>query len=494
MPDRWLLIEACIPSHNSRVANRPVGTVTFLFTDMEGSTRAWEADPAETQVALKRHDAIVAKEIGAQGGSIILERGEGDSVFAVFGRATDAVAAACNIQRVIRKESWPAQVPMRLRMAVHTGEADASYRGPHVNRAARIRAIAHGDQILISGVTAGIVQSALPNECALIDLGHHRLRDVAETEHVFQLAHPELRKDFPPLKSLGNFRQNLPIQLTSFVGRERELATVRALLESHRVITLVGSGGSGKTRLAIQLGIAVIDKFSDGVRFVDLLPLNDGSLVVETIAAAVGVRVEQGLTALQTLIRNLDGTKTLIILDNCEHLTRPCAEAVAELLRTGDGVHILTTSREPLGVAGEMVWRVPSLSLPEKPANLEDVAQCEAIQLFLDRAASARAGFAINSSNADPIIDICRTLEGMPLAIELAAARTKALAPADIRNRLSNRFRLLTGGHGRHQTLRSTIDWSYELLSESERSLFRRLSVFAGGFDLVAAEAIWPQG
>jgi predicted ATPase/class 3 adenylate cyclase len=474
--------------------SRPVGTVTFLFTDMEGSTRAWESDPAETQAALKRHDVIVAKEIEARGGSIILERGEGDSVFAVFPRASDAAAAACNIQRVIRNESWPANVPMRLRMAVHTGEADATYRGPHVNRAARIRGIAHGEQILISGVTAGIIRSALPNDCSLIDLGHHRLRDVAETEHVFQLVHPELAKDFPPLKSLGNFRQNLPIQLTSFVGRERERAEVQALLESHRLITLTGSGGSGKTRLAIQIGADVVDRFPDGVRFVDLSPLSDGSLVVDAIAAAVGVRMEQGITAMEMLIRNLEGTKTLIILDNCEHVTKGCADAVKDLVRTGDGVRILATSREPLGVVGETTCRVPSLSVPEKTVNIDEIAQSEAIQLFLDRAAAARPGFAISSSNSEAIVDICRTLEGMPLAIELAAARTKALAPAEIRKRLSDRFRLLTGGHGRHETLRSTIDWSYELLSEPERALFRRLSVFAGGFDLVAVEAIWLEG
>ena len=473
---------------------RPVGTVTFLFTDMEGSTRAWEAHPADTQGALKRHDVIVSKEIEAQGGSIILERGEGDSVFAVFPRASDAVAAACNIQRIIRKESWPAKVPMRLRIAVHTGEADASYRGPHVNRAARIRGIAHGEQILISGVTAGIVRPALPNDCSLIDLGQHRLRDVAETEHVFQLTHPELRKDFPPLKSLGNFRQNLPIQLTSFVGREHERATVRTLLDSHRLITLIGSGGAGKTRLAIQVGIDVMEQFSDGVRFVDLSPLNDGSLVVDAIAAAVGVRSEQGISAIQMLVRNLEGTKTLIILDNCEHVIRACADAVTELIRTGDSVRILATSREPLGVPGEATWRVPPLTVPERAADIAEISRCEAVQLFLDRAVVARPGFAISPTNAEPIVDICRTLEGMPLAIELAAARIKALAPAEIRQRLADRFRLLTGGRGRHQTLRSTIDWSYELLSEPERSLFRKLSVFVGGFDLVAVEAIWPQG
>src|SRR6266550_7507429 len=244
--------------------NRPVGTMTFLFTDVEGSTRAWEAHPAETQTALKRHDEILAREIEAYNGALILERGEGDSVFAIFARATDAVAAAVEIQRALRAETWPAEVPMRVRMAIHTGEAGADYRGPHVNRAARLRAIAHGEQILISAVTAGILHDALPDGASLIDLRRHRLRDLSESEHVFQLSHPKLRTDFPPLKSLSNFQQNLPIQLTSFIGRVGEQQAVRALIEKHRVVTLVGAGGCGKTRLAIQVGADVLENFPNG--------------------------------------------------------------------------------------------------------------------------------------------------------------------------------------------------------------------------------------
>ena len=474
--------------------SRPIGTVTFLFTDMEGSTRAWEAHPAETQAALKRHDEIVARKVETRDGVIILERGEGDSVFAVFARPSDAVAAACEIQRALRAQSWPAHVPMRVRMAIHTGEAGADYRGPHVNRAARLRAIAHGEQILLSGVTAGIVRGMLPNDSSLIDLGQHRLRDVVEMEHVFQLTHPELRSDFPPLKSLGNFRQNLPVQLTSFVGREHERQNIRALFDSNRVVTLVGSGGCGKTRLAIQVGADLLEQFPDGVRFVDLAPLTDASLVTEAIAVAVGIKSEQGVATIDALIRNLEGTKTLIILDNCEHVAQACADAVLGLLRSGEGVRILATSRQPLGLAGEVKLRVPSLSMPKSTAMLDEVGRYEASQLFIDRAAAARPGFTMTSANAGPIAEICRTLEGVPLAIELAAARTKALTPGEIRDRLSDRFRLLTGGQGRHQTLRSTIDWSYDLLSEVERTLFRRLSVFAGGFDLSAAEVVWDDG
>ena len=476
------------------MSSRPVGTVTFLFTDMEGSTRLWEASPNEMQAALKRHDEIVVKQIEAFNGAIILERGEGDSVFAVFARASDAVAAACEIQREMRQEPWPDQVPMRVRMAVHTGEADADYRSPHVNRAARIRAIAHGEQILISGVTAGIVRGSLPEKASLIDLGQHRLRDVAEVEQIFQLGHPALRADFPPLKSLGNFRQNLPVQLTSFVGRERERETVRGLIEANRVVTLVGSGGCGKTRLAIQVGADLLEKFPDGVRFVDLAPLADGSLVIGAIASAAAAKDEQGSATVETLIRSLDGMKTLVILDNCEQVTQACADAVANLLPAGPDVRMLATSRVALGLAGEMQWRVPSLSLPESAMTIDEVARCEAVQLFLDRAVAARTGFAMTAANAGPITEICRSLEGVPLAIELAAARTKALTPREIRDRLSDRFRLLTGGRGRHQTLRSTIDWSYDLLSESERKLFRTLSVFAGGFDFAAMQAIGAEG
>ena len=473
------------------MTNRPVGRVTFLFTDVEGSTRAWEAYPAETQTALKRHDEIVAGKIEAHNGALILERGEGDSVFAVFGRANDAVAAAFEIQCALRAQTWPPNVPIRVRMAIHTGETGADYRGPHVNRAARLRAVAHGEQILISGVTAGILRDALPDGASLIDLHRHRLRDLSESEHVFQLAHPKLRSDFPPLKSLSYFQQNLPIQLTSFIGRVGEQQTVRALIEKHRVVTLVGAGGCGKTRLAIQVGADVLENFPDGVRFVDLAPLTGMGLVMDAIATVIGAKIDAELNAADAFARALEGTQTLIILDNCEHVLAESAEAVSALLRANGDVRVLATSREPLGLLGEMISRVPPLSLPDGERGPEEEISCEAVQLFVDRAIAARAGFSLTRLNMEAVVEICRTLEGLPLAIELAAARAKTLTPQDIRARLSDRFRLLTGGHGRHQTLRSTINWSYDLLPENERALFRRLSVFAGGFDLQAVEAIY---
>src|SRR5437762_7614058 len=375
--------------------NRPVGTVTFLFTDVEGSTRAWEAHPAETQTALKQHDEIVARRIEAYNGALILERGEGDSVFAVFARAADAVSAAVEIQRALRVQTWPADVPMCVRMAIHTGEAGADYRGPHVNRAARLRAIAHGEQILISGVTAGILRDALPNGASLIDLQRHRLRDLAESEHVFQLAHPKLRSDFPPLKSLSNFQQNLPIQLTSFVGRVREQQTVRALIEKHRVVTLVGAGGCGKTRLAIQVGADVLENFPDGVRFVDLAPVTGMGLVMDAIATVIGANIEAEPNAADALASALKGTQTLIILHNCEHVLPESAYAVSTLLRASGDVRVLATSREPLGLPGEMISRVPPLSLPDREKTPDEAVSCEAVQLFVDRATAARAGFSL---------------------------------------------------------------------------------------------------
>ena len=473
---------------------RPSGTVTFLFTDMEGSTRAWERHPDETKAVLLRHDEIVKSGVAAHEGAVILERGEGDSVFAVFGRASDAVAAAFEIQRRMRQEPWPENVPVRVRIAIHTGEAGADYRGVHVNRAARIRGIGHGEQVLLSGVTAGIVRGMLPEGASLIDLGQHRLRDVSEMEHVFQLAHPSLRADFPPLKSLSNFRQNLPVQLTSFVGRERERSAVRAFIAQHRLVTLTGSGGCGKTRLAIQVGADELEQFRDGVRFVDLAPLNDASLVADAIGAVVGAKIRPGATVLEAVIETLEGTNTLVILDNCEHVAAACAGVVTALLRLGETVRFLATSREPLGLPGETTWRVPSLSLPDATMGVEEVEACEAVQLFVDRAAAARQDFALSASNAPAIVGICRTLEGVPLAIELAAARAKVLSPREILDRLADRFRLLTGGRGRHQTLRSAIDWSYDLLSEQERALFRKLSVFAGGFELAAVESVSANG
>jgi len=393
--------------------HRPVGTVTFLFTDMEGSSRAWDSYPSETRAALQRHDEIVAREVEAHNGAIILERGEGDSVFAVFTRGSDAVAAAFELQRAFQKEPWPTHVPVRVRTAIHTGEAGADYRGPHVNRTARIRAIGHGEQILVSGVTAGIVRGTPPENAALIDLGQHRVRDVAETEHVFQLRHPELREEFPPLKSLSNFRQNLPVQLTSFIGRERERETVRSLINDHRVVTLIGSGGCGKTRLAIQVGADLLEQFPDGVRFVDLASLSDPSLVLDGIATAVEVKLEQGDAKDDALVRRLEGTKTLIILDNCEHLVRACAEAVSVLLRTGEHVRVCL-----LQAANRLVCRAKVRGVCRR-------SRCLMERKVWKRLARARRSSSLSIEQPQHGKDL-RSAQEMPKRSSISVARSKA--------------------------------------------------------------------
>ncbi len=474
----------------------PTGNVTFLLTDIEGSTRYWDASQSDMRAALARHDALLARDIERHGGDVLTERGEGDSFFAVFPTATGAVAAALAIQLAIGDEPWPERAPIRVRMALHTGEAGQDVRGPDVNRSARLRSLAHGGQVLLSATTAALVRGELPDEASLQDLGLHRLRDLTIPERVFQLDHPGLRASFPPLASLDAFRHNLPVQLTSFIGRAAELATVTDLVHEHRLVTIIGAGGAGKTRLALQAGSDLLEDFADGVWFVDLAPLADPSLVPAAVAAAVGLTETPGRAVAETLGEHLEPRAALVILDNCEHLVDAASALVDQLLRRAADLRVLATSREALGVPGELVWRVPSLSAPDRAGahTAVSAARFEAVQLFCDRAEAQRHGFALTDDNADVVGHICRRLDGVPLAIELAAARVKVLAPDDLLARLEDRFRVLTGGSRtalpRQQTLRATVDWSHDLLAESERVLFRRLSVFAGGFDLEACEVV----
>jgi predicted ATPase/class 3 adenylate cyclase/DNA-binding CsgD family transcriptional regulator len=455
----------------------PTGTVTLLLADVEGSTRLWETQPDEMTAAMARMNKVVSETIAEHGGVRPVEQGEGDSFVAAFARASDAVACALELQRA-------PLAPIRLRIGVHSGEIElrdeGNYAGPTINRTARLRDLGHGGQTVLSGVTEALVLDRLPADAWLTDLGSHPLRDLPRPERVVQLCHPDIFNEFPPLRVAKVVSsQRLPVQLTSFVGRQEELAQLRGLLAENRLVTLTGAGGVGKTRLGLQIA----NEFSDDVEYVDLAPITDPDLVPITTARALGLPDELGRSTTDTLTRFIAERQMLMVLDNCEHLLDASAMLTVELLQACRGLTLLATSREPIGVAGEVSWRVPSLSLTD-----------EAIELFTDRARHARHDFAVTDDNAATVTEICRRLDGVPLAIELAAARIRALSLTEILDSLHDRFRLLTGGARtavrRQQTLRASVDWSHALLSEPERMLFRRLAVFFGGFDLEAAQTI----
>ena len=463
----------------------PTGTVTLLLADVEGSTRLWETQPDQMTAAIARLNQVASATIAEHGGVRPVEQGEGDSFVAAFARASDAVAAALELQRA-------PLAPIRLRIGVHSGEIqlrdEGNYAGPTINRTARLRDLGHGGQTLLSGVTEALVLDRLPSDAWLTDLGAHPLRDLPRPERVTQLCHPDVVNDFPPLRvSKTVISQRLPVQLTSFVGRDTELSQVRELLGENRLLTLTGAGGAGKTRLAIQLAAQLAGEFSDGVWCVDLAPITDPELVPLTVAHALGLPDRPDRSTMDTLIRFIADRQMLVVLDNCEHLLDASAALVEALLATAVGLTLLTTSREPIGVAGEVSWRVPSLSLRD-----------EAIELFADRARRARPDFVVTDHNAAVVAEICARLDGLPLAIELAAARVRALSLTEILDSLHDRFRLLTGGARtavrRQQTLRASVDWSHALLTEPERVLFRGLAAFLGGFDLEATQTVASGG
>ncbi len=478
----------------------PAGTVTFLMTDVEGSVRLWEESSALMRRALARHDALAGAITARHGGRQIKSRGEGDSLFLVFPAVGDALRAACALQQAYGAEPWPTAAPLRVRMALHAGEAeqrDGDYYGGVVNRCARLRSAAHGGQVLLTAMARDRVGDDLPPEAALRDLGPHRLRDLGRPQQVYQLLHPALPAAFPPLRSLDDpaLPNNLPLQLTSFVGRDKELAEVKALLGRTRLLTVIGGGGGGKTRLCLQVAADLLDDSGEGAWLVELAALHDPALVPQAVADALGVREEPGRPILQTLTDALGAKRRLILLDNCEHLLPACAALAGALGRHCPHVRLLASSREALGVAGEQTYRIPPLSLPSpKEAQAEDVSGSEAVRLFVERAHLVQPAFAITDGNAVAVAEVCRRLDGIPLAIELAAARVRVLAVEQIRVRVDDRFRLLTGGSRtalpRQQTLRALIDWSYDLLDAREKALLRRLSVFTGGWTLAAAEAV----
>ena len=476
----------------------PTGTVTFLFTDIEGSTRLVQhLGDARAEQVFTDHRRLLRDAVESAGGYIYQDQGE--SFLFVFQRAKDAVLATVAAQRAFVKHAWPQAGALRVRMGLHSGEPAASgdeYVGLDVHRAARISQAGHGGQILLSLTTRELVVEELPDGVSLRDLGEHRLKDLARPQRLFQVVIPDLRADFPPIKSLDVLPNNLPRQLTSFIGREREIEEIRRLLSSTVLLTLTGGGGSGKTRLAVQVAADLVEEFPDGVWLVELAALAAPSLVPQAVRSSLGVHEQPGRPLMETLLDHLAPKKLLLVLDNCEHLLSACAQLADLLLRGCAGLKILATSREDLGISAETLYPVPSLSVPDprRLPTVEELAQYEAVRLFTERAQAVQPTFRINEHNAQAVAQICRRLDGIPLAIELASARVKVLAVEQIATRLDDRFRLLTGGSRtalpRHQTLRAAMDWSYDLLSEPERMLLRRMSVFAGGFTLEAVEAI----
>jgi predicted ATPase/class 3 adenylate cyclase len=467
----------------------PTGTVTFLLTDVEGSTRAWERDRAAMAEAVARHYEILDAAIAGHGGVRPEEQGEGDSVVAAFTRASDAVAAAIDAQTVLARET-----DLAVRMALHTGEIELrdekNYTGPTIIRTARLRALAHGGQIVVSSTTADMVADRLPAGATLVHVGTHRLKDLTRPERVFQLTHPDLRADFPLLLSVDRVPNNLPLQHTTFIGRDAVMAELGDLLDQQAIVTLTGAGGSGKTRLAIHVAAERLDQHADGLWLVDLGPVNDPGLVPNVVAAAMGVPELPIQPLVETLVQRLEPQDALLILDNCEHLLDACVVLTERLLRSCVRLTILATSREPLGIDGEAVLRLPSLEVPADASH----ASAEAFRLFVDRATLARSTFHLDDEGAVAVVEVCRRLDGIPLAIELAAARCRALSPQAIASQLSTRFALVAGGRRgalpRQRTLEASVEWSSDLLADPERTLLQRLAVFAGSFTLGAAEAV----
>jgi predicted ATPase/class 3 adenylate cyclase/DNA-binding CsgD family transcriptional regulator len=459
----------------------PTGTVTLMLADVEGSTQLWESQPSAMTVAIEQLNGTASKLIAGHGGVRPVEQGEGDSFVAAFARASDAVVCALELQRADL-------APIKLRIGVHTGDVqlrdEGNYAGTTINKTARLRDLAHGGQTVISAATEAMVEDQLPDEAWLTDLGRHPLRDLPRPMRVAQLCHPDLRNEFPPLRTANTpVAHNLPTQLTSFVGRQTQIADVSQLLIANRLVTLTGAGGAGKTRLAIEVAGRVGDRYPDGVWYADLAPITHPGVVPLTVARALGLPDQPGRSITETLLRTVRDRRMLLVLDNCEHLLEASANLVNELLAGCPNVTVFATSREPVMVAGEVNWQVPSLTLDN-----------EALELFADRARRALPDFTVTEANAETVTEICRRLDGMPLAIELAAARVRALSLDEIVDSLHDRFRLLTGGARtavrRQQTLRASVDWSHALLTEHERILFRRSAVFMGGFDLDAAQAV----
>jgi predicted ATPase/class 3 adenylate cyclase len=475
----------------------PSGTVTFLFTDIEGSTERWEQHREAMRDAVRQHEEIVQAAIAAHDGYVF--KTIGDAFCATFRTAPDAIAAALEAQRALVNADFGNVGGLKVRMAVHTGlsyERSGDYFGPTVNRVSRLLSIGHGGQVLVSGTSTDLAQGDMPPKSSLRDLGAHRLRDLIQPEQVYQLVSPDLPSEFPPLRSLEALPNNLPLQLSELVGREADVNEVEKRLAKARIMTLVGTGGVGKTRLALQVGANLLDSYPGGVWFVELAPLTDPSFVAGAIAAVLDVKGPEDKPLIELLVRSLRHKQALIILDNCEHLVSGAADAADRLLHGCPGIRILATSRVGLNIEGETVVRVASLGVPKRADELtvQDAKLFGAIALFEERASAALESFTLDENNTAVVAQICRRLDGIPLAIELAAARVKVLSVQQLAARLDERFRILTGGRRnvlpRQQTMRALIDWSYDLLTENEKAIFRRVAVFAGGWTLDAASEV----
>jgi predicted ATPase/class 3 adenylate cyclase/DNA-binding CsgD family transcriptional regulator len=481
----------------------PSGMVTLLFTDVEGSIRLWETDRQAMAEASAGYHRIVREQVEAVGGRVF--KSVGEAMRAVFADPSAALAAAVALQRAAGTEPWPASSLIRVRVALHSGaciERDDDYAGPVVNRAGRLLAAGHGGQVLVSAATQTLLADRLPGGIGLLDLGRHQLKDLGRAERVFQVTGPGLAEGFGPLRSLDDpaLRHNLPSQATSFVGRAAELAELRSLVSGgSRLVTITGPGGIGKSRLALQVAAEALDGAGDGVWLVELAPVAEPELVTRTVAAVLSARDEPGRPMLDTLTDAIGDRHLLVILDNAEHVLGAAAKLADAMMRSCPRAFLLVTSREPLGISGEHVFRVPPLTVP--PPGLAapgELAGFESVQLFTQHAAMHAQGFVLDDANAAAVASVCARLDGIPLALELAAARLGSLSVPEISSRLDQRFRLLTRGSRtampRHQTLRAMIDWSYDLLNPDERMVLDRLSVFAGGWTLAAAEAVTSAG
>lgn len=487
------------PSTPIQSSKLPTGTVTFLYTDIEGSTQLWKQHHQAMAAAHARHDQILREVIEANHGSVF--QVVGDAFCAAFHTAADAVRAAVQSQSELAAEEW-GEAPIQVRMGIHTGKAEVQEDGHYggfvtLSHVQRLMSVAYGGQVLLSFTAQELVQDELPENVKLREMGQRQLKDWSRPEHIFQLVISGLQAGFPPLNTPESFPHNLPLQLTSFIGRERELAEVKELLSNSRLLTLTGPGGTGKTRLALRMGQELLQLFADGVWLVELAPLKDDSLIPQNIASIFGLRELPNMPIIDIVTDYLRAKQLLLILDNCEHLVDACAKLSDHLLRSCPQLKIIATSREALDIAGETAFQVPSLSMPDQTSITRAVAMgFESVQLFVERASAVNPKFSLTEENASDVAQICRRLDGIPLALELAAARSSIFSPKELVSRLDDRFKLLTGGSRtaleRHQTLRALIDWSYDLLSGEEQTLLRQLSVFAGGWTFEAAEAVCP--